>query len=284
MPPFLSWLANNPAYTNLIAAVLNLIIAGIVYRWKLSSFQKRPFTKRVFQMWVGQWFAFVLIFIVLNIILRVSPTTEGHQWFLILLLCSAELQTMFALAGGWLMLRGNSKHATRDVLSSIGIILVCLWLWDISIGSLFANTHFLRELWIFPSRILAMFAFLLLSIALFLRNKQAGVPFLAITIAYATAQLPVYEGTFVSIRAVPNWFTALAVGKLLIALTFYPAFFTVRTSAPITFESLVSNRPSLFKYLQVPIIQKIAQFLFWVAVLAAEELIRRKVVSLIGYN
>ena len=288
MSPLLGWLANHPSRTNMIAAVLNLIIAAIIYWFKPASFEKRPFTKRVFQMWIGQWFAFVVIFIVLNIISTVSPNSEGDTWRLIVLLCSVEVQTIFALACGWLMIQGN-QDLTQRVLSILGILLLCLWLWDIAAGSLLVGNQVgnpgSRELWIFPSRILAMFAFLLVSVALFLRNKLTAVPFLVITIAYATVQLPIYHGTFVSLGDVSNWFTALAVGKLLIALTFYPAFFSARTSARITLRSLVAHRPALSAYLvQAPLVRKLVHAAFWVAMVAIEEIIRTSVTRAIGYK
>jgi len=282
MSPLLYWLANHSGYTNLMVAILNLVIAVIIYRWK-ARVSQRGYKKLVFIMWLGQWFGFIVIFMVLSIIARVSPTAESQRWWSILLLCSVEVQTMFALAGGWLMLQGRD-YQRKNVLISVGLLLVCLWLWDVFIGALFAETPGQRELWVFPSRILSMFAFLLLSVALFLRNKATAVPFLVVTFAYATAQLPVYNGTFVNIRNVSNWLTALAIGKLLVALNFYPAFLTARTSAPITLKSLVENKPRLSTYLETPVVRRIAKPGLWALAIIAEECIRRGVVNLFGYN
>jgi len=71
-----------------------------------------------------------------------------------------------------------------------------------------------------------MFGLIAMGLVLVFRRGLAASPFLVFSILYAIAQVPAYSATFVTGAPIPRWFQALAVGKLLLVVSFYPAFFS----------------------------------------------------------
>jgi hypothetical protein len=274
-----AWLTNHADLANLFAAVLIVIISALIYWTKPKVFAKHAYMSRAFQMWIWQWFAFIAIFVVLAIIQKVYPNFGVKQSDLVVLLSFVDLQTVFALGCGLYLLHGNLK---KKVFPRIGIVFLCLLSWNVIIGLLFISSQRTRELWVLPSRMFAMLGFLCISVVLILRSKLIAVPFLVISIAYATVQLPVYSSIFVIKSPSQNWFVALALGKLLLALTFYPSFFLISHHKEITLERLVAGYPALAKTLakgESRVIPYIAHWLVWLVMLVVTEIIRQVVLS-----
>jgi hypothetical protein len=234
----LHWLLLRVDWVNLATALVAVAVGLLIYYvWSPEVFQNHPFTEWAFWLLMGQWFVFVLIFIIL---LR-FPESQG--W----LLAALDLQSLLTVGFSWIFLQGDDCK-WRGTVGTLLVIAVSLWVWNMAwnpgpgpetAGSLSRLT------WLAPSEALSAFAMPLLGFAFFVRYRVFAFPLLFVSVAYATCQRPIYAVNLENATRsggihpdVAPILLGLAVGKLILAGLAYGLFF-----APV--DKYVSATPEL---------------------------------------
>jgi hypothetical protein len=164
----------------------------------------------------------------------------------------------------------------------LGILLILLLIWDLSLAPLAENTLLIKLIVIAPSSVLSHISIIALGWIFFVRWGAYGLPFLLLTIFYALLQLPAYfavffpsESGFAEFRIM----VFLALGLLKLPYTFgFLAFLLSPTKPDFSIEQYWPHQSvSPHKIVYVPLISLISIILIPVVVSVVSTVISAKV-------
>jgi hypothetical protein len=255
-------------HLNLGAAIV-VLLGGLVIYFLASPqvFDRHRYMKTAFEYWLLQWCAFVLIYIY-----AVSPGSSR-----LLLLASADLQSVLALGFFAAMFRGSDYHF-KDTGPSLVIFFTVLTLWNVGVGGRALNSVYgstLRVVWVLPSEVASASTLVLIAYVFLRRYGYPAISFVFVLAAYVLLQRPAYTGFFVSPPDKPVWLLLLAFGKLFYGLLLYTMFFlTAKQYGHIGAPTFGVARPSLQRIVRWSVAIITGVVTHFVTLAAAEQLHR----------